>query len=362
MKTLEDVLEEIVPTPDPDFVADMERRMQLGFPQETRRPRLAWLTLPALRPRVALAAVVASAMLALLVTVSLVTRDDGRPADEVAVTPEFQPESDAGGASGGAERRRAPAARKDDRLLYAPGESSAGTSPPTGEDVAPQAGNRRVERTAELTLASDPGDFDALADSIFRIADRRHGFVLRSSFTQAGEGLSGGSFELRVPTPQLQPALNELSRLATVRARSESGNDVTASFVSLRDRLRTARAERTSLLRRLEQAFTDTAVGALRRRLAIVGREIAGLRSQLRGARERTDFATVLVTLVDEDTGGAATGETDEAVDDAVGTLEDVLNFLIRAFGVLIPVALTALVVRLVASWARKRARERALA
>ena len=32
MKTLEDVLEEITPTPDPDFVADMEWRMQLGFP------------------------------------------------------------------------------------------------------------------------------------------------------------------------------------------------------------------------------------------------------------------------------------------------------------------------------------------
>lgn len=360
MKTLEDMLEEIVPTPDPDFVADMERRMQLGFPQETRRPRLAWLTLPALRPRVALAAVVASAMLALLVTVSLVTRDDGRPADEVAVTdvalpaePEIQQESDAGGGeASGLDDRRA---------LKAPADPGFAL-PPSGEDVAPRAGNRRVERTAELTLAADPGDFDRLADSIFRIADRRRGFVLRSSFTQAGEGLSGGSFELRVPAAQLQPALNELSRLATVRARSESGNDVTASFVSLRDRLRMARAERTSLLRRLEQAFTDTAVGALRRRLAIVGREIAGLRSQLRGARERTDFATVLVTLVDQDTGGAATGETDEAVDDAVGTLKDVLNFFIRAFGVLIPVALTALVVWLVASWARKRARERALA
>ena len=32
-------------------------------------------------------------------------------------------------------------------------------------------------------------------------------------------------------------------------------------------------------------------------------------------------------------------GETDEAVDDAVGSLEDILNFLIRAAGVLIPVA-----------------------
>jgi hypothetical protein len=354
MKTLEDVLEEIVPTPDPDFVADMERRMQLGFPQDARRPRLARFTLPALRPR-ALAAVAASAMLALLVAVTLVSRDDGRR-DEVAVTdaarpaglaaaPEIQPESDS--AAGGGE---------------ANGAGTAAPVPPPGEDVAPRAGNRQVERSAEITLAADPADFDALSDSIFRIAGRRNGFVLRSSFTQGEEGSSGGSFELRIPSAQLQPALGDLSRLGTVRARSESGNDVTASVVSLRDRLRTSLAERKSLLRRLELAFTDTAVNALRRRLATVGRTVAALRSQLRTVRDRTEFATVLLTLVDKDTGGAASGETDDAIDDAVGSLEDVMNFLIRALGVLIPVAFTALIVWLGASRARKRARERALA
>ena len=371
MKTLEDMLEEIVPTPDPDFVADMEWRMRQGFPPPEGKSRVPRIALPSLRPR-ALAAVAASAMLALLVTVTLVGRDGDRPEEAALLSeapspaepeiqpaePEIQPEA----------RRRAPAVRRERRALtMAPTESSAGTAappapvPPSGEDVAPRAGNRRVERTADLTLAADPGDFDGLADSIFRIADRRNGFVLRSSFTQGEEGASGGSFELRILSTQLQTALGELSRLATVRARSEAGNDVTASFVSLRDRLRTSLAERKSLLRRLELAFTETAVGALRRRLATVGRTIAGLRAQLRGARERTEFATLLVTLVDEDTDGAASGETGEAIDDAVGSLEDVMNFLIRALGVLIPVALTALIVWLGASWARRRARDRAL-
>ena len=383
MKTLEDVLEEITPTPDPDFVADMERRMQLGFPQERRRFRPAGIALPklpALRPR-AVAAVAASAMLALLVTVTLVGRDGDRPTDDVAIV-----DSMSGGGGGAQEVPPAPAAREpaptareeagDRRALIAPSESGSSTGakaepdtsiapgpvPPPGEDVAPGARNRRVERSAEITLASDPDDFDGIADSIFRIADRRGGFVLRSSFTQGEESVSGGSFELRVPTAQLQPALNELSRLATVRARSESGNDVTAAFVSVRDRLRTALAERKSLLRRLEVAFTDSAVGALRQRLEIVGRRIAGLRSQLRAARERTEFATLFIGLVDKDNGGAPSGETDEAIDDAVGSLEDILNFLIRALGVLLPVAFTGLVVWFVASRARRRARERALA
>jgi hypothetical protein len=359
MKTLEDVLEEIVPTPDPDFVADMEWRMRQGFPQPARRSPIPRFALPSLRPR-ALAAVAASAMLGLLVTVSLLDgRSEPSPDDTVAVLPDDAQSTSGGAAAAGAEEVQRYSTQSD-----SPGAADIAPAPPIPghEDVAPRARDRQVERSAQLTLAADPDDFDGIGDSIFRIADRRRGFVLRSSFTQGEGGGAGGFFELRVPSAELQPALNELSRLATVRARSESGNDVTASFVSLRDRLRTSLAERKSLLRRLELAFTDTAVQALRQRLATVGRTIAGLRSQLRSTRERTEFATVLITLVDEDTGAAGPGATDEAVDDAVGTLEAVLNFLIRALGVLVPVGLTALLVWGGAALARRRARERALA
>ena len=233
--------------------------------------------------------------------------------------------------------------------------------PGGGGDFAPGAEVRRIERSAELTLAADPGDFDGLADAIFRTADRHDGFVMSSSFTQGEADFSSGSFELRVPAGQLQPTLNDLSRLATVRARGESGLDVTGSFVSIRDRLRTALALRTSLLRRLELAVTDTAERALRRRLEIVGNRITALRAQFRDIRERTEYALVFVTLVDKDA-GAVTGETDEAVDDAVGSLEDVLNFLIRAAGVLVPLAVVGLLAWLVAAYLRRRARERSLA
>jgi hypothetical protein len=185
--------------------------------------------------------------------------------------------------------------------------------------------------------------------------------VLQSSFNQGEDGFSSGFFDLRVPASELQPTLNDLSRLATVRARSESGTDVTGSFVSVRDRLRTALALRSSLLRRLELAVTDTAANAIRRRLEIVGNRISGLRGELRGLRERTEYASVVVEVVDEDAGAVA-GGTDEAVDDAVGSLEDILNFLIRVGGVLVPIALAGGIGWFVVARARRRARERALA
>ena len=126
-------------------------------------------------------------------------------------------------------------------------------------------------------------------------------------------------------------------------------------------RLPTPLAERNRLLRRLEVAPTEPAASAIRRRLAIVGRRITGLRGHLRSARERTEYATVLVELVDEDA-GATTGETGEALDDAVGYLEGVLNFLIRALGILLPLGTAGLLVWLGARYARRRARDRALA
>jgi hypothetical protein len=326
MRTLEDLLQEIAPTPDPTFVADLEARMQRGFPRE-RKPRF-----PALRPR-PIVAVAASALLAVLVVVSLM---------------------------GGDER---PAPTQTAAEMAAPAVVDRGFAPPAGgAGVAPGAEIRRIERSAQLTLAADPDEFDRLADAIFRITDQRQGFVLQSSLTQdEQEGGSGGSFELRVPAAELQPALNDLSRLATVRARSESGTDITGSFVSIRHRLRTARALRTSLLGRLELATTDTAENAIRRRLEIVGNRIASLGGQLRDVRRRTTFATVFVELVDE-SAGAAAGATDEAVDDAVGSIEDTLNFLIRAAGILLPIALAAGIGWLVVTRVRRRARDRALA
>src|SRR5688500_5841405 len=90
MKTLEDVLEEITPQPDPEFVADMERRMQQLGDSPLSRTQHARRRLPALRarkgtvpvrPRV-VAAVAASAMLAVLVSVSLLSGGE-----EVATNP-----------------------------------------------------------------------------------------------------------------------------------------------------------------------------------------------------------------------------------------------------------------------------------
>jgi Domain of unknown function (DUF4349) len=189
--------------------------------------------------------------------------------------------------------------------------------------------------------------------------------VLRSSVTSGDEGSSGGSFDLRIPASELQPALRDLAALADVRSRTQSGQDVTREYVTARDRLQEARAERKSLLRRLERADSDAEAEALRRRLDTVAAEIRGLRSQLRELRLRTDYVAVSVSLVEKDGNrdfGPVGGGTDDALDDALGSLEGSLNLAVRALGVLVPILLLAVPTWLVARALRRRRRESALA
>ena len=91
-----------------------------------------------------------------------------------------------------------------------------------------------------------------------------------------------------------------------MRTQSQTGRDVTREHVTAKDRLRAARAERRSLLRRLEVAATDEEAEAIRRRLDLVAGEINGLRGQLRDLRLRTDYSVVTVTLLARRTATAA--------------------------------------------------------
>ena len=253
----------------------------------------------------------------------------------------------------GRDSESAPAARS----LVAP-------EPPFPGDrgVAPGERNRRIERSASLTLAAPNDRLDAVAEAITAVVDRRRGFVLRSSLTTGDEGTTGGSFELRVPARELRATLRELSGLATVRSRSQAGEDITRAFRSTEDRLAAARAERRGLLRRLEGAQTDQEARAIRDRLGLVSGEIRGLLGQMRNLRERTAYAAVTVSLVEkEDDEGAGGGGTGAALDDALDSLVGSFNLALRALGVLIPLGLVAGLAWLVGASVRRRRREAVL-
>jgi hypothetical protein len=378
--------------PDAEFAEAMEKRVTEGFPakpgsaralaEDVRSgltgarawPRKAVGNLPS--PRRMLPA--AGAVLTVVAVFAVVASVDFNSGDEGDGGGGSLVQSDGGGAEsgggGGAEvvprEGQAKAARPAAPAIQPvrpvqPAQTPLPPPPRAAGGFAPDRSNRKVERTISMTLEAPHEEIPALAQDVTRVTNRHGGFVLSSTLDSDQEG-ANGFFELRIPAAGLRPALAALAGLATVREQSQSGQDVTRRHVTTRDRLQSARAERRSLLRRLELAETDEEAEAIRRRLDIVAGEINGLRALLRDLRLRTDYAVVNVDLAgtDENSGesGGAGGSFDDAIGDAGDLTVGLAGVLIRVMAIALPLGLIAALGWLATSALRRRRRESVLA
>jgi hypothetical protein len=372
------------PEPDPGFAEELGARVEAGFPPEAGSVRARALSAAAgiadrfrvapgsFRRLVPAAAVIGGVLLPVVLVATLVgppngsdERDGGSGGGGAVAVPE---DAGSGGAreaapdlQSGSGRQAAP------ELQAAPGAGStqAIVPAPPGGGFAPGERARKIERSIGLELEAPADELARVADQVTAVTNRHGGFVLTSSLSTGNEG-AGGDFELRIPSNSLRPALRDLSGLATVRSQTQSGRDVTREHVTAKDRLQAARAERRSLLRRLEQADTDEEAEAIRRRLDLVAGEINGLRAQLRDLRLRTDYAVVTVALLASENGSSDEGGGGGRFDDALGDAGDLLlgtaGILIRILALLLPLGLIGLLLWLAAGPLRRRRRESALA
>ena len=332
------------PEADPDFERRLRGRVEKGFQSPAapaRRP---------LRRRIAAPAFATGLVVLPLVLIAVLAGGSG------------QSDEDSAGGGGGAvvaESGAPPAQRAADQA--AGGSDSLVLPPDNG--FAPGQRNRKIERSVGLELEMPVDQMAQVADQVTTVTNRHGGFVLSSSVSTGGDS-AGGDFELRIPSSRLRPALRDLAALADVRTQTQTGRDVTREHVTAKDRLQAARAERRSLLRRLELATTDEEAEAIRRRLDLVAGEINGLRSQLRSLRLRTNYAVVTVSLLpkDGDQGGGAGGSFDDALGDAGSLLVGAAGLIVRALAVALPLGLIALAAWLAGRAVRRRQRESALA
>ena len=346
------------PEPDPEFRHELGRRVRSGFPKPATLRQPLW--------RRALTPAFATGLIAVpIVLIVILAGGSGDPG------------LDGGASSGGGEDNAgsaapaivapepAPPQSKEFQRAADQAASSSGPAVPLPPDggFAPGQRNRKIERSVGLELEMPVDQMARVAEQVTTVTNRHGGFVLSSSVSTGGDS-AGGDFELRIPAARLRPALRDLASLADVRTQSQSGRDVTREHVTARDRLESARAERRSLLRRLELAATDEEAEAIRRRLDLVAGEINGLRAQLRGLRLRTDYAVVTVSLLpkDGDQGGGAGGSFDDALGDAGDLFVGVAGVIVRVLAVGVPLGLIALVGWLAGRAVTRRRRESALA
>ncbi len=351
------------PRPRDEWAEDMSARMLKGFPpaRKPRRLRNPFVR-DVLMPLGGVAAGVAVLVGFIVVAGGPNSSNDvngSRGGGSVAM----ESGGDDGGSGGGAGETRAESQARSGADSGA-GAVVAPDAPLAAKGFAPGQRNRKIERSFSLELAVPLDEMTRVADEVTEVTNRHGGFVLNSS-VNTGEEDGGGDFSLRIPTDRLRPALRDLAELAPVINQSQEGRDVTREHVTAKDRLQAARAERRSLLRRLEEAGTDEEAEAIRRRLDLVAGEINGLRAQLRDLRLRTDYAVVNVSLevADHDSGGGGVGGSfDDSIDDAGDLLVGFAGVLIRILALAVPLAVIAGAAWWAGSGVRRRRRESALA
>src|SRR5215210_297340 len=360
-------LAEMRETPSAKFAAELDSRAAAGF---TRRREGAdlWRRFRAAPLHRRLMPAGAAALAAIVVATAVVSsrggQDDvgfdasgGAGGTTIEPAPQPAPALDESSGSPGIRRDQASAAVGEVRL-----KGTVGNAGPFA------SGERRrfVERSAELTLGTEPEQVQRVADDVFGAVGRYGGIVLSSSIEDGPEGQAGAQFTLLIPSPRLDAALADLSQIAEVRSRQENAQDITAPVVSARERLREARAEVEGLLKQLAAADTDEERAAVKAQLRFQRRRVAGLRATKNGLERRANLSRVSLEVVTgdavsfgADAGGAWT--IGAAIDGAGRGLAVAAGVTLVGLAVLAPIALLAALALLGRrAWVRQ-GRERAL-
>jgi hypothetical protein len=360
------LLREDRPQPTDDFGRRLDARVERGFPGRDPRTRVSgrrwfawhgWMA-PALGATATVLVVAVIALSSLGGDETLDTLSSGGGAQESAGTA-AAPQADS-------------ARSKDDA---GSGGSASSLAAPESVPPAPSSGSpgtdgrerRKIERSASLTLATRPRNIDTVSAGIQEVTRQQGGFVVSSTVSSSTVG-GGGTFELRIPTRNLDAAMAALSRLGAVRERAQRSQDITAQSVSARSRLKDAKTERQSLLKQLADAVTLQQTESIRARLRLVSAEIERARADVRRVNNRAAFSTVAVTLVADRSAGAPGTEEDDgswtpgdAAHDALRVLEVIAGVALIAAAIAIPLALLGLLAALTLRYTRRRRREHAL-
>jgi hypothetical protein len=232
----------------------------------------------------------------------------------------------------------------------------------SGAPVAGSAHGRLVARGSTLTLATSPATMQAVANQVVAATEQQGG-VVESSNVEIQGSASYASFSLAVPSGRLGSLIASLSGLASVRALTQSTNDITDGYNQETARLADSVAERAALLKQLAIAATAADATSIQHQIDALGRRIAAEHRAIDRLLNEGHTATVQVNVVP----GASTrhssvgGPLSRAFHNALHALEEILAIALIALAIVLPFALTALALWWAAASLRQRARERAM-
>lgn len=217
---------------------------------------------------------------------------------------------------------------------------------------------KKIIRTASLTIATQT--FEDSLNALKTACEGQGGWIESATEnTSSYTGLRTAYLTLRIPQDALDVYLAGTEELGRITSRSESAQDVTASYQDTQTRLNTQLA----LMERLQALITESGdlsdLLALESQIADTQYQIDSLQSSLNATDRKVSYSTVSVTLREENTAdltdtSVSFGERlASAVRIGLRTLADFLEdaavFLVAAapfIGIVAIVCLTVWVIR----------------
>ena len=211
-----------------------------------------------------------------------------------------------------------------------------------------------IIKTATVSLEVPDGDLQETLQNASSTAEKYGGFVVTTRITDSKEDPTG-ALVARVPATRFGDALSDLQDLGKVRSESVSGQDVTQEFIDLQARLRNFVAQEEVLLRLMKEAQNVTDTIRVQNELQRVQLEVERLRGRITYLEDQTALSTIELRVAEEGAAASAPGEFEKAWERAKDGLVAVIAGLISSLGVVVPIALLALLVVFVVSRFRPR-------
>jgi hypothetical protein len=236
--------------------------------------------------------------------------------------------------------------------------------------TAPVAPGGKQIQSAQIGLTTPNAHVDQVSQEVFDVVGVEHGTVQSSHITSATRGSGGGAayFTLSFPTSNLQAAMTQLSRLryAAVSSRTDASQNVGGQYAGDHRRLVDAEALRTSLLKQLQTAYTQSDIDSIKAQLRLAERQITSWQSTLASLQHQISNSDVSVQI---NSGGlpfvpvARSGgfTIHRALHDAGRVLVVSAGVALITLAVLVPVGLLGALLMWLWVWLRQRRREHAL-
>lgn len=145
-----------------------------------------------------------------------------------------------------------------------PSAAGASAASSTAAGVQPQSNGRKQIQSAQLSLMAAPSRLDAVAQEAFNVIGEDRGIVNHSTVTAGGPG-GYADIRISVPSQNLAQTMTQLSELryGHVLSRTDMSQDVNDRYLVDVRSLADAKALRTSLLKQLATATTQTQIDSL---------------------------------------------------------------------------------------------------